>query len=397
MRTLEYAMQDRTIAFEIVAAPLDFVALVLPVLAAIWLVWRLKPGINLPDASKPSPAGEEQIKCAVHSVFNSEHFLTALRTSLPRGEDDVKYGFDFIPFMLQSIDERRRSFQRSATIFFWVTISVGILFALTIATFGYILVNEEAIGTPKRVKSLEQAASEMRARLEALSPISFPNNVFDDLCQKSLNELQRATPPQSLTTNGQRISDLIQSLSHQEDVAALVDAVQKQAAAAITLNEKAYRQLAENAVASLAKYQRSYEAARTALPNALDTLTSATKEVRGKLDENRNQLTELLRRVCIGLVVASFFLALLRYVASLYRQEYEQVRLAYEDDLALRRFYVAYKSSEGSTKDRSAAIAALVNAKAVMPSIESGDALGLNKAEADVLKELLNSLSKKIS
>jgi hypothetical protein len=67
---------------------------------------------DTPDYSDPVV-----LQGAMSQILDSEHFLTVLRNSLPRGEQDQEFGLDYIPYMLDSIDQRRKRASKSARLF----------------------------------------------------------------------------------------------------------------------------------------------------------------------------------------------------------------------------------------------------------------------------------------
>jgi hypothetical protein len=62
-------------------------------------------------------------KTITEILLDSNAFFTALRTTLSKGADDEKFGLDYIPFMLNSIDERRKGAIKSARFFLVATVS----------------------------------------------------------------------------------------------------------------------------------------------------------------------------------------------------------------------------------------------------------------------------------
>lgn len=140
-----------------VFSPVYFAVNALPILFALWLVWRVKALRGGESRSPPTTAPGTPLRETVEQVFRSEEYLTALRTSLPKGKDDEQFGLDYVPFMLHNLQERRRRFDRKANVYFWVTIVAGLTFAGVVGYLGYILVNDEAAGTPKSLADLEEA------------------------------------------------------------------------------------------------------------------------------------------------------------------------------------------------------------------------------------------------
>lgn len=85
------------------------------------------------------------------------------------------------------------------------------------------------------------------------------------------------------------------------------------------------------------------------LNSRIQELRALVPKAEEALNKPENRLPEIIKRLALGIVIATFFLALLRYMGTLYRTRYQQVLAAENDDFMIRRFYVAFKSSEAST------------------------------------------------
>jgi hypothetical protein len=100
--------------------PMDLFRLSITVIIGVLIAFRffslhILSGYNsgkIPDYSMPAVLRE-----SVGKILDSEHFLTALRSTLPKGEGDERFGFDYIPFLLSSIDDRRKRAVKSARFF----------------------------------------------------------------------------------------------------------------------------------------------------------------------------------------------------------------------------------------------------------------------------------------
>lgn len=104
-----------------------------------------------------------------------------------------------------------------------------------------------------------------------------------------------------------------------------------------------------------------------------------------------------MKRLAVGLVVATFFLAILRYFSNLYLRHHEhELKAVYDDDL-VRRFCVAYKSSADNDDQRRAVLTTFISGVKNESSNSKHDSSNpITKQELDVFKELLAALSKKL-
>src|SRR5207302_2558168 len=111
---------------------------------------------------------------------------------LPKGKEDKDYGFDFIPYMLHSIDERRKRFDRSSKVFLSLTIVLGLVFSSVLVYFGYILINEAAAGPPRILANLEDETKSIKLELQSIIPRLSENPVFQKTASISLQALRNA-------------------------------------------------------------------------------------------------------------------------------------------------------------------------------------------------------------
>ena len=95
------------------------------------------------------------IEARVDDLWHSPKFLSCLQTALPKGENNAKYGLDYVPYMLQNIEFRRARYQRSSFFFLCLTVIFSLVFSVVVVVFGYIIVNDTAAGLPKSLRNLE--------------------------------------------------------------------------------------------------------------------------------------------------------------------------------------------------------------------------------------------------
>lgn len=372
----------------VLRAPLDFVEAVVPVLFAAWLIWNVRPNSN--TTSPPGAEARARLRKLVENVFRSEEFLTALSTSLPKGEADEKNGLDYIPYMLTSVDQRRRSFERSARVFFWSTIVIGALFAGIVATFGYLLVNEEAAGTPRLIRELSNHTASLNEKLKAIGPDE-DRKVFESIRSNGADRLARLDVDKQFQESRDGVVRSIRSAPDARELSQFLQDAETKAPS----TERHYVQVLTDILESVQQHAESVAFLRSQLPMTIRTQEESVRTLKESAAKQENEIPEIIRRVSVGAIVTTFFFAILRYLAGLYRKDYEEVRRAYAEDLALRRFVVAYKSAGTQEKDRSLAISSLVSQSANAEA-DSGSGLDITEAESNVLKELLSALLKKL-
>lgn len=347
-------------------------------------------------------------------VFESDQFLTALRTSLPHGEEDKNFGFDHIPFLLQSIEARRRGFEKSAQLFLNMTVFLGILFSVALIGFAYILVDDSAIGPNRTLKLIEQDLRLLDSQLlRVIKFAKLPLNNNQDFRKEYVDELRDNL--QSLTESkidaAKELSkDTVERLdisvrafeedADEEDFIKHIEDIRRE------LNNKRYTIIGDSRAQhkiddaiSAARRIEGFETEREEiLANARSTLDELNKNLLKVNSMEGRGTGDLLKRIALGIVVTGFFAAILRYFAQLYREHLRQVIIAERDDMTVRRFYVAFKCSSEKNEERAVVIQEFM--KDSVASRGMGDADWRierpPKSQDDIVAEVMKILAKKI-
>jgi hypothetical protein len=326
------------------------------------------------------------IREQVTTLLDSEHFLTVLRTALPIGTNDQEYGFDFIPFMLHRIDERRRTFKKSARNFLILTVVLGCLFSGVVFYFGYILVNEAAAGPGRIIAELGDNVRDIRTKITLLTPNLAANTDYQHSAIPGIIEKLRTEarlPPELKEVLNKGITD-------STDLFRLQTLLQRAGQQSSTSPVPLIGQLLEQ-LERFTTVQTEAAAGVMARLNDLDALQHAVNDA---LQRPENRTADILKRIAVGFIVTSFLLAILRYVGGLYRDQYRQVLVAEQDDLGVRRFYVAYKCAKDNTDERKQVLGVFVGGTVGSPAPETGMVPGMPSQE--IIKELLGILAKKL-
>lgn len=340
----------------------------------------------------------DELKRSVHKILDSDSFLTALRTTLPEGKTDKQFGLDYIPFMLHSIDERRARVTNSARWFLFATILTATLFAGIVGYFGYILVNENASGSAKYLSDIKDDTTKIKQDAFVLLPTS-ENPAFQKDVLPSFRRLAGANPGPRNSTIDKGIHESVEQAQWTGSVAELSKKL-SDVASNVTVGDKddtAYFEAFNGARSSIQKFMDQQSMATQELSETQADLKSLISEADKSLSDSGSRNTELLRRLSIGIVVSTFFLALLRYLGNLYRTRYEQVVEAERDDFMVRRFYVALKNSYSSEDQRKIVLSSFMagQPKASVPTEAKGDD-DSSKQAFELIKEMVAALSKKL-
>lgn len=406
----------------ILSTPFDFANQIIPVVIGVWIALRFSQEVSKRNLQKDKRI---EIKKAVESILDSEEFLTALKSSLPRGEEDKEYGLDYIPYMLSENEIRLKELKKTTRFYFLLTLGVGLVVTIVVVYFGYLLVNEEAAGTPKTLSEINQTLSNIDSSmaivfdsdLESFQsvPVSRSSDIFGDILyfegvnydaehNDEINEViqeVKANIDEAYNTNDW--NNLYDSLNlnlsriRSSEILSLTAADTGSSG-----NEEfiGYLNSLEEFTGKVGDYVSSKDNALISLNTGVSSLNDLIDEAESQLGTEDARTTELIKRLGLSLIVASFLLAVLRYTSSIYKDHYHDMRKAQSEGQTIRRFYIALKSSfktkEGSTPNQ--IIAGFVNRSESLISKESSlqDNDLKSDINADLIKELLSVLSKKI-
>jgi hypothetical protein len=148
---------------------------------------------------------------------------------------------------------------------------------------------------------------------------------------------------------------------------------------------------------SIENFKQSKENALQEIKTKTNDIFNEIKNVEKELEKNENKIPELLKRLILSLVIATFFIAILRYVAKLYQNSHNEMLRAEMDDIAIRKIYVALKASILKDEDRKIVISNLMNENDYKDKIDDSESFNLTKEESGFLKEIISAILKKIS
>lgn len=374
----------------------------IPVIIAILITFRffssyLFKGLfvdDIPDYSVPTV-----LRDSISKILDSEYFLTILRSSLPKGKDDILYGFDHIPFMLNSIDERRKRALKSARLFLIATVCATLIFSGVVMYFGYILVNEASAGTAKRIADIQIEMGGVSETLGLLLPNYYKNPRFQQEIVPKLDKLSELEAGEKNKQSKDKVQLSINQAKSTGDFSTMNKAL-SQISSEISkdgISEQMYSKALVDVVNSISKFESAQSLALPELNRRVEDLKNLIPKAQDSLNNPENHIPEILKRLALGIVIATFFLALLRYLGNLYRTRYQQVLAAEYDDFLIRRFYVAFKCSGSSEEQRKAVLASFISAQNFTSASENKESsTDGTKQEYEILKELLGALSKKI-
>lgn len=340
---------------------------------------------------------KEDINNQISSILDSNDFLTAINEALPKGNKDSEYGIDYIPYMLKSINERHKRYLKSSKVFLFYTIFVGIIFSAIVMSFGYILVDESSVGKPKLLKDIQIELEEVKEISKILLPNFFQSELYFNGIGGSINKLEVYDFNDNNASYYKEILESVTKLKSSGDFNGFTNKLSNVRKKMLVDKgrDDAFLELISETNKGVQKYVLSKSAAEPRLSSTLLKLENQINNISKIQNLPDSRQVELIKRLAIGFIVSSFFLAILKYIAGLYRENHRQMLIAERDELKIRQFYVAFKGISDSAEGRKELMLKYFN---VDPEIGDNNKtkVSISKEEAGVLKEIISVLSKKI-
>lgn len=349
---------------------------------------------NLTQEQEEKNTIEHKVSDFVEKVFSNKRFFTAFSTSLPQGKEDKNYGLDYIPFMLQNIENKRKRFKKYSDRFLTATISLGFIFILAVLFFSYVLLDDSAVGVGNKISQLNKEISLANSTIPKIKS-SFKEQLVREQgvwlrrLKNDISELKDTLVKKGLIQIINKFESDDKFFEFRESLNALLENSEN-----LKNEEQEVSSKIVEARNKIDDYFDSHELMQYRFSNAIEKMNQLEKEIIKEVQTDRNQLSEILKRMILSIVVISFFIAILRYVAKLYLSNYNQMILAEKDDLEIRKFYVALKNTDKNETERKIVIENFISRNSEKKDDDVG--INLSKEETSLIKELLNGIAKKI-
>lgn len=376
-------------------APLLLGLAAIPVIVGLMIYSKLHRDGLLSDAFLGKDV-ESGLRTLIADILDSGQFLTALRSTLPKGSDDHQHGLDYIPFMLHALDERRRRFHRLSNRFLTATLITGCVFVATVVSLGYLLLDEQAVGLPRTVAHLDTVSTQLSNDIRLLAVPVLESAVYVTQCRWQIELLKASASgsageqprPQFLAA----VFSAEQEGKLDELTRALADAMEGATDVGVGMDQ-AFLESLTGARTCLATLEGSRDAALRDVPSATERLQEVIADIEVELQQPQNRVAEVLKRLILSMVVVGFLLSILRFLSGLYKSHNRQMVRTEMLEFFVRKFYVAYKGSVEGSEARSLALKALLTE---LPGDEPDVGTVASDETLSIVKELLGVLSKKL-
>lgn len=312
---------------------------------------------------------KSEITDFIKQLFNSQDYFNALTAHMPKGDKDNDHGLDYIPFLLESLREKKRNFRKISNTFLVLTIILAMIFTSILIYFGNVLINEDSVGLNRSFESLNNRASGLFTDITEfkkqenkvlteynsgrnINVLNEQINLLDSISEsEGYPTLSDLSPVITETNSVFQLRDISDSLmilvAHWDSIYYKTPKKARDSLESVKIVNGIVRQI-ETGLEDFSWVSGS-DATLTLLESQISDLSATIVELNPKIDtlngENSKFATnELIKRLSIGLVVVSFFLAILKFAANLYRRNYSELVKAENDSLNIRKLYVAFKN-----------------------------------------------------
>lgn len=283
----------------------------------------------------------------VAKIVDSNNFLLAIRSILPKSLEDNDNGMIQVPYLLHTIDQRRERCRTSSRNYLILTVLLCILFSVLVSYFGYTIVNELAAGYPKTVAELEVNTKSISNSLLLLKPDLFKNEAFKQYTEGIFTNL-KSTSCAGIDLH--QCEDTINAINVFERNGNLKEL--DNALSSIKLNldgagttNSAFRQRLDELIVKIRSFQQDKLGALDRIAADEVRLKEIMSKVNDESNKASNRIPELIKRIAVSLVIVTFFIMILRYFGGIYQDHYKQMLQAEADDFLVRRFCISYKAS----------------------------------------------------
>jgi hypothetical protein len=315
---------------------------------------------------------------------------------------------DQIPFILTNIQKRRASFERSSQMFFLATIVFGLLSAGIIIAYGFVLVDQITVGLARHVGSVRASMEDLSDLRSDYDSLEFRIRAlkFSDYERDSW-KASGARADALEFCGGREFRELgFGATGNKSNIVSMLDRCEEGLAqlrlSIQSIDPDRRRRLEgivgskETAIEAITKRVDKLAEDRAILVSKVteDVKTAETASTTGD-----SRLYELLKRLSVGAIVVTFLLAILRYLARQYSEHLSHMGKADQDDIAIRRFFVALANASNSD-ERSAAIKQFIGGSMLMSSANGAspgaEVNAISEQDKKIVGDILDIVKKRI-
>src|SRR5215469_16573389 len=299
--------------------PFDIAVTVVATVLGFLFALRYCAPYLLPPANDLALSNRVTLETAIRRILDSESFLSVLRTTLPVGKEDSQFGLDYIPYLLHSVDERRKRAARSARFFLLATTIAAVIFSGVVVYFGYILVNEASAGSAKSLAEIRDSTGSISSALQKVIPDMYANPDFKQNVLPSIERMMQTDAGKNNEEIRKKVVDAFARATATNNFAPM-NIVLTDSQASVSSNgvqERVYASAFADAAKKMRDFTNSQSQVLLRLPDRVGELERLMPRIADELSKPENRTPELIKRLALGVIISTFFLALLRYIGGL--------------------------------------------------------------------------------
>ncbi|MBA4849040.1 hypothetical protein [Emticicia sp. BO119] len=344
--------------------------------------------IRLYDKFTPNLSPQNRIEAGIlansilKDILKNSKFNTIFNTSLPKGEKDEQLGIDYIPFMIGKLEDNKVEFKRKANQFFYTSFSVGFHFICSIFLFAYLLIKNHEYSF---AASLEKIRNENQEIIVLLSN----DNQLDKEIQikKNLEEIRTTMEVfDSTSTDVRAINNAITNFYKDKNLITLKEVIQEYS------TNQIFSDRINNEITKLNTLLNEEITFKQQLYKSALNINNLIKIAEIETQKPQYQTNEIIKRVSIGLIIGTFLFSILRFLIKQYNSNIEHQIRCENEDLVIRKLYIALKISSPDNEQRKI----IIEKFAEKTNREAKDGDSLNSEEVGILKETIAAILKKL-
>lgn len=363
----------------IIIALMTLVIKTFPITIIIYFIYKINNSNNQKGSTSK----------IVEDFFENGEFLTALKTSLPLGNNDKEFGLDYIPFMLQNVTEKKRKFNILSNRWLLTTGVLAGLFTIVVLYYSNQMINDTTSGIGQVSINLTEEIKKSNSYLRFIKPIkkiedfkSFNINIdfFENLSQVSNSKYK-----DSLIIKYNLLNSELDIKEYEKYISDNLEKITDTSKPSLLASLK-------KEISVINTYLDSKEYSESSLRGNLEEVRVLSQKLDEKIKEPQNKLDELLKRLILSVIVISFFFTLLRFAAKQYKENYKRMVMAEDEDMYIRKFYIGIKNSLNNDDHKK-----IVLENFIAKNIRSEDKIeGITIEDSNILKSIVDKILNKM-
>lgn len=333
---------------------------------------------------------QQDLDHAVKQLLDSKNFLTTLRSTLPKGDKDPEYGLDYIPYMLENIEKRKEAFSKRARAFLVTSVATGLLFVSVTIALGYFILDEDSIGTGRKIRQLKENTDVLNLKLSYITDKLLLNTTEFNRIKYQIEEVEHNLNNYKNENNKIKIRNSLNTFQRTLNLDSLYKYLDTISIPYEDDNSRLRTEyyILRDQVRNLK--ETSVNAVRE-MPELVKRINQIANEGDEEISKSDNRTPEIIKRLLLSLVIISFFLAILRFLTNQYKNNFNQLILAEQDDLNIRKMYIAIRTAGSDIDSKKIILSNIFDKVSIIEKKESE-----SNDNLPLIKELMETLAKKL-